>query len=303
MSLIGRRLLQLPIVILALTLVTFGLSFASGDPATQFIGDDWTAGQISEFRERMGFDRHWLIQYGEYLSGAVQGDFGVSYRHNEPTLGLVLSRMPTTLTLAVGSLILSVSIAIPVGVLAATRRNSVADSAVMLGALVAQSAPTFWVGIILILLVSVNLGWLPASGASSWQHFVLPVIALGTHFAGRTARLVRSSLLEVLHSDYVRTAHSKGVRLRAVVYRHALRNAIIPVVAVVGLDLGNMLAGAVVIEAVFALPGVGRLVLQSLLTKDLPVLQMAMTLFALIFVATNLVTDLVYHALDPRIRA
>jgi peptide/nickel transport system permease protein len=299
---VGRRLLQLPLLILAITFVTFGFSFISGDPSQQFIGQDWTQEEVAAFKRERGFDRPWVVQYLDFLGRAVQGDFGTSWRHNEPSFGLVLDRMPTTLTLAVLSLLLSLVIAIPLGVIAGTRRNTGPDAVAMLVALLAQSAPTFWVGIMLILVLAVYLGWLPVSGADTWLSFVLPVLALGTHFAGRTARLVRSSLLEVLHADYVRTARAKGLFERAVIYKHALRNALIPVVAVVGLDLGNMMAGSIVIESVFALPGVGRLALQALSTKDLPVLQAAMTLFALVFFVANLLTDLLYRALDPRIR-
>ncbi len=299
---IVRRLIQGVFILWAVATIAFGLTFLSGDPATLMIGDHWTAEQIANFREYMGYDRPLLVQYGEYLGRVVRGDFGVSVRQQIPVTRLIMERFPATLQLAGLALVIIVVVAIPVGVVSAVRRNSAADRLAMSGALLAQSVPTFWLGIMLILVFGVVLRWLPVSGSGSPLHLVLPAVTLATFSTARIARLVRSSMLDVLGEDYIRTAHSKGLAPRAVHFRHALRNALIPVVTLLGIEVGSLLGGALVTETVFAYPGIGRLTIQAIAARDLPLVQGVITFGALIFVLVNLAVDLSYSVLDPRIR-
>ena len=299
---IVRRLIQGIFILWAVATIAFGLTFLSGDPATLMIGDHWTAEQIANFREYMGYDRPLLVQYGEYLGRVVRGDFGVSVRQQIPVTRLIMERFPATLQLAGLALVIIVVVAIPVGVVSAVRRNSAADRLAMSGALLAQSVPTFWLGIMLILVFGVVLRWLPVSGSGSPLHLVLPAVTLATFSTARIARLVRSSMLDVLGEDYIQTAHAKGLAPRAVHFRHALRNALIPVITLLGIEVGSLLGGALVTETVFAYPGIGRLTIQAIAARDLPLVQGVITFGALIFVLVNLAVDLSYSVLDPRIR-
>jgi ABC-type dipeptide/oligopeptide/nickel transport system permease component len=257
---------------------------------------------VQAFRHLMGFDRPWYVQYVEFIGRAIRGDFGTSLRHGVPAMQMVLQYMPATVQLAVAALLISVVFALPAGIISATRRNSIADHLSMLGALLGQSMPNFWLGIMLILIFAVNLGWFPVSGRDTWKNLVLPAITLGTFSLARNTRLIRSSLLEVLGHDYVRTARAKGLGERTVIIGHALRNALIPVVTVIGLQFGALLGGAVITETIFAWPGVGRLTVQAIYNKDFPIVQASVTTLALIFVVLNLLVDITYSYLDPRIR-
>ena len=299
---IAKRLLQAVFVLWAVASISFGLTFLSGDPATLMIGDNWTAEQVANFREYMGFDRPVLVQYGEFLQRVVRGDFGVSVRQQIPVTRLILERLPATLELAVAALLIIVGVAIPVGVLSAIRRNSLSDRLAMSGALLAQSVPTFWLGIMLILIVGVYLQWLPISGRGTFLHLIMPAVTLATYSTARIARLVRSSMLDVLGNDYIRTAHAKGLSPRKVNYGHALRNALIPVITLLGIEVGSLLGGALITETVFAYPGIGRLTIQAIAARDLPLVQGVITFGAMIFVLVNLLVDLSYSVLDPRIR-
>ncbi len=299
---IVRRLILGVFILWAVATIAFGLTFLSGDPATLMIGDHWTADQIANFRQYMGFDRPLAVQYGEYIGRVVQGDFGVSVRQQVPVTQLIMERFPATLQLAGLALLIIVAVAIPVGVLSAVRRNSAADRVAMSGALLAQSVPTFWLGIMLILVFGVMLRWLPVSGSGSPLHLILPAVTLATFSTARIARLVRSSMLDVLGEDYIRTAHAKGLSRRRVHYRHALRNALIPVITLLGIEVGSLLGGALVTETVFAYPGIGRLTIQAIAARDLPLVQGVITFGALVFVLVNLAVDLSYSVLDPRIR-
>lgn len=297
-----RRLIQGVFILWAVATIAFGLTFLSGDPATLMIGDHWTAEQIAGFREYMGYDRPLLVQYGEYLGRVVQGDFGVSVRQQIPVTRLIMERFPATLQLAGLAFLIITVVAIPVGVVSAVRRNTAADRLAMSGALLAQSVPTFWLGIMLILVFGVVLRWLPVSGSGGPLHLVLPAVTLATFSTARIARLVRSSMLDVLGEDYIRAAHAKGLAPRAVYYRHALRNALIPVITLLGIEVGSLLGGALITETVFAYPGIGRLTIQAIAARDLPLVQGVITFGALIFVLVNLAVDLSYSVLDPRIR-
>jgi peptide/nickel transport system permease protein len=299
---IARRLLQTFIVLLGVSALSFGTMFLSGDPAALMAGEGWTQQQLDDFRRQMGFDRPWYIQYADFLSKAVRGDFGTSIRQKQPTFKLIMDRMPATLWLTGVAMAVAISIGLPLGVLAAIKRGTVWDGALMTTTLVGQAMPNFWLGLLLILVFAVWLRWFPVAGASTPQHVVLPAITLGTFAAAYIARLARSSMLEVLGTDYVRTARAKGLRNSTVVVRHALRNALLPLVTVVGLQIGGLLGGAIITETIFAWPGVGRLTIDAVNGKDLPLVQGCVTVLATIFVLVNLAVDLLYTVLDPRIR-
>lgn len=297
-----RRLLQTVFVLFGVSLLSFGTLFLSGDPTMLMVPESWNTTQIEQFRHQMGFDRPWYVQYGDFLSKAVRGDFGTSLRQQQPTFILIGQRLPATLELAGAAMAIALCIGMPLGVVAAIRRGSVWDNALMLSGLVGQSLPVFWLGLLLIMVFAVGLGWFPVAGADTPQHLVLPSVTLGLFSTAYIARMARSSMLEVLGRDYVRTARAKGLASRAVVLRHALRNALIPLVTVIGLQFGALLGGAVITETIFAWPGVGRLTIQAIQTKDLPLVQACVLLLASIFVLVNLFVDMLYTYLDPRIR-
>jgi peptide/nickel transport system permease protein len=297
-----RRLLQTMFVLLGVSVLSFGTLFLSGDPTMLMASESWNQEQISTFRHQMGFDRPWFVQYLDFLGKAVQGDFGVSLRQQQPTIKLIAERMPATLQLAGASMAIAIGVGVPLGVGAATRRGSVWDNLLMLGGLLGQSLPVFWLGLLMILVFAVGLGWFPVAGTGGPQYLVLPAVTLGMFSTAYIARMTRSSMLEVLGRDYVRTARAKGLSRKHVVVGHALRNALIPLVTVIGLQFGALLGGAVITETIFAWPGVGRLTIQAIQSKDLPLVQACVLLLAVIFVVVNLVVDLLYAYLDPRIR-
>lgn len=299
---VARRLLESATVLLGVSFLAFAVLFLSGDPTYLMIPENYTRQQIAEFRHAMGFDRPWYVQYGDFLARAVRGDFGVSLRSQLPALPLVMERMPATLELAVAAMLLSLAVAVPTGIVAATHRRTVVDSASMVGSLVGQSAPGFWIGLMLILVFGVNLRWLPVSGRGGLSHLVLPGVTLAMYSMGRNARVVRASMLDALGHDFIRTAYAKGASRLAVLYRHALRNALLPIVTLVGLDFGVLLGGAIITETVFAWPGVGRLVINAIYEKDFPIVEASVVLIAAIFVLLNLCVDVAYGYLDPRIR-
>jgi peptide/nickel transport system permease protein len=296
------RILQTIVVIFGVTLISFGVTFATGDPTLLLVGPQATAEQIDQLRHQMGFDRPWPIQYLDYMSKAVHGDFGASLRSHDPAFSLIMERMPVTLELAAAALLISLVVSVPVGIISATHRNSAIDTFSMLGALLGQSLPVFWLGLMLILIFGVELRWFPISGTGDLQHLVLPAITLAAFSTARNARLIRSSVLEVLSNDYVRTARAKGIQQATVIWRHVLKNAMLPVITIIGLDLGALLGSAVITETIFAWPGVGRLIVQAIDTKDYPVIQTAVILLAILFVLINLLVDITYTFLDPRIR-
>jgi len=297
-----RRLLQSLVVLLGVSFVVFLILWLTGDPAAVMLPPDASAEDIRAFRQAMGFNDPFIVQYGRFVGGALRGDFGQSIRHGEPAFGLVVERMPATFELAGAALVLALSIAIPAGIVSAVRRNSLADYLSTVIALVGQSMPTFWLGIMLILLFSVRLNLLPSSGSGTLEHLVLPAVTLGLFTTARITRLTRSGMLEVLGQDFIRTARAKGVGARRVVWKHALKNAAVPIVTIVGIELGTLLGGSVITETIFAWPGVGRLSVQAIYNRDYPVVQAAVFLLASTFIVVNLLVDLVYTWLDPRIR-
>ncbi len=281
--------------------LVFSMMFLSGDPVLLLMPPDASREEIAAFSKQMGFDQPFLVQFANFAGKLALGDFGMSWRFQEPALNVVLEKLPATIELAVASLILSLLIAVPIGVISAVRKDSKVDSFSMVFALLGQSIPGFWLGLMLILVFAVDLGWLPTSGRQGWQYLILPALSLGLALAGRNARLVRSCMLEVLNEDYIRTARAKGLSEWRVINKHALKNALLPIVTIVGLELGSLLGGAVVTESVFSWPGVGLLAVQAINGRDYPVVQAVIIITALGFVLINLAVDLLYPKLDPRI--
>jgi peptide/nickel transport system permease protein len=299
---LARRLLQSLVVLFGVSFVVFAILHLTGDPALVLLPPDASAEDVRRFREVMGFNDPFFVQYGRFLAGALRGDFGQSIRHGEPAFSLVLERMPATFELAGAALLLALCLSVPAGIVSAVRRNSAVDYMATVVALFGQSLPTFWLGIMLILLFSVQFHLLPSSGRGTLEHLILPAVTLGLFTTARITRLTRSGMLEVLGQDYIRTARAKGVSDSPVVWKHALKNAAIPIVTIVGIELGTLLGGSVITETIFAWPGVGRLSVQAIANRDYPVVQAAVFLLATTFVLVNLVVDVVYTYLDPRIR-
>jgi len=297
-----RRLFLSIFVVAGVTVVVFMVVRLSGDPTALMISADASAEDVAKLRRDLGFDRPLLVQFGDFAAGAVRGDFGDSLRYREPAFGLVLDRLSATVQLTVASLAIAVVVAVPAGIISAVKRNTMWDRLAMLFALFGQSMPVFWFGILLILIVSVQLQLLPSSGSGSIQHLILPALTLGLYSTARITRLVRSEMIETISQDFVRTARAKGLREQAVLFRHALRNALIPVVTVIGIEAGGMLGGAVVTETVFAWPGIGQLAVRSIFNRDYPLIQAVVFTVACIFVVINLVVDILYAFLDPRVK-
>lgn len=297
-----RRLVQSVAVLVGVSLVVFLLLRLSGDPTALLLPLEATAKEHGDLRRQLGLDDPLTVQYWGFLSKAVHGDFGNSLRGQQSALGLVVDRLPATALLATTALALGLLIAFPAGIVAARRHGTATDQVAMVGALFGQSTPVFWLGTMLILVFAVWLRWLPTGGTGGPQHLVLPTVTLGLYSAARTARLVRSGMLEVLGEDYIRTARAKGLRELVVMWRHALRNALVPIVTVIGLDLATLLGGAVITETIFGWPGVGRLAVQAIQQRDYPVVQASVFVVASAYVAFNLLVDVLYAYLDPRIR-
>jgi len=297
-----QRLVQGLLVLLGVTTIVFALTFVAGDPASTLAPLDTTPAELAQFRHNMGLDRPVPVQYLDFLVHAVRGDFGISYSSHEPAMGIVLERLPATLRLTGAAVLFALVVAIPLGLLAAMNHDRWIDSAARFFAFLGQSIPVFLLGMVLILVFAVGLRWLPSSGGESWKSLILPAISIGSFSAAVLARLLRSSLLEVLSQEYIRTAYAKGLAGRTVVVRHALKNAALPFVTMLGLQVGFLLSGAVVAETIFAYPGMGRLAVEAISRKDVPVIQSFVTIAAVIVIAANLFVDLVYTRIDPRIR-
>ncbi|MDQ7844688.1 MAG: ABC transporter permease [Armatimonadota bacterium] len=316
----ARRLALLLPVVLSAAVVTFALLLLlPGDPAVALLGQEASPEELSRFRHLLGLDRPVLVQLGLYLWRVARADFGRSITLDVPVLRLILSTLPATLELATASIVVAVLAGIPLGLLAARRRGTVVDTGTMLLAQLGVSMPVFWLGVLLILLFAVRLNWLPSFGRGaplleallsgdlsaaldSLRHLLLPTVTLAFFNLALLSRLTRWALLEVLEEDYVRTARAKGQHERVVVFRHALRNALLPIVTIVGLQFGNALGGAVVTETIYGWPGMGRLVVQAIGQRDFPVVQGAVLILALVFSLFNLLVDLTYAFIDPRIR-
>lgn len=299
-----RVLLAIPIL-LGVSLFTFlMLHFVPGDPvAAMFIGQGNSASeeQMEQVREELGLNDPLPVQYFNFLKNAVQGDLGNSIRTNEPVSDMILRNIPATMQLTLASMAFALVLGVSLGMLAAIKRGTIYDTAAMLLALVGVSMPSFWLGLLLISIFSIHLGWFPIIGGSGWRGLVLPAFALGFAAAAIIARMVRASLLEVLRDNYIVTARAKGLVERRVIFRHALRNAAIPVLTIVGLQFGGLLAGAVIIESVFTRQGLGRMLVTALQGRDFPVAQGGVLFVAVIYVFVNLIVDLCYGVIDPRI--
>ena len=300
---LARRLaLTIPVLLGVATLVFSLIHFIPGDPAQAMLGEAAPQADVDELRKRLGLDRPLLEQYGTFLGGLVRGDLGTSLRTEQPVATQILERMPATMELAAAAMFVAICVSIPLGIAAAVWRGTAVDHAAMTLALTGVSIPNFWLGPLLAIVFAVELGWLPVSGRGTPQHLILPAISLGAALAAILARMTRASMLEELREPYVQAARARGVsRFRAVV-RHAFRNSLIPVVTLVGLQFGAVLTGAVITETIFAWPGIGRLLIQSIGFRDYPLVQGCILLIAITYVGVNLLTDLIYGVLDPRIR-
>jgi ABC-type dipeptide/oligopeptide/nickel transport system permease component len=300
-ALVLRRLMRLGVVVTGVTLITFAILHASGDPVALMMAEAPEADR-ARLREAMGFNDPLPVQFVRFVGKAVRGDFGHSFYHRAPALHLVLERMPTTLFLTLLAMGIAVAVSIPSGIYSSVRRNSLADHAATVVVFLGQSMPVFWTGIMLILLFAVAWRLLPVSGWDSWASALLPAVTLGTFSAPLLLRIVRSSMLDVVTLDWVRTARAKGVSEWRVVCHHALTNAALPIVTVTGLQFGLLLGGAVITETVFAIPGVGRLIVGAIRQLDFPVVQAGVFLLAMIVVTVNFVVDLLYIYLNPQVR-
>lgn len=290
------------IAILGVVLVVFVVVRLLGDPAALMLSEDAPPQAIEAFRREHGFDKPIQVQLVKYLGEVLRGDLGNSLRHNEPAAKLISGRIPATLQLTLTALLVSLVISIPLGTIAALNKGTARDRVTMVIAIAGQSLPDFWLGLMLMLVFGVWLKWVPVSGTGSWKHLVLPVITLALFPLARATRLVRSSLLDALNQDYIKTARSKGLSGLTTVYKHALRNALIPVVTIVGLEIGSLLGGAIIIETIFAWPGMGRLLVQALNNRDFPLIQAGVLMIAIIKVTVTVMVDVSYSLIDPRIR-
>jgi len=297
-----RRLVMTILMLFLVALAVFSLGHLSGDPVRLMVPDEATEQQMAKLRHELGLDRPLYVQFFDFVIHAMHGDLGMSLRFRKPALTLVLNRMPATIELSTAAMGIALLVAIPAGIVSATQPGSWADTTVSTVAITGQALPAFWIGIVLIILFAVRLGWLPASGRGDITNLILPAVTLGLWPMARIARLLRSSLLEVLQEEFVRTARAKGLAERIILRRHTLRNALIPVVTIIAIIFGTMLGGTVITETVFAWPGIGRLALEAVFNRDFPLVQATVFVVAVVFVFINFFLDLVYVAIDPRIR-
>ncbi len=299
---IARRLVMTVLMLFLVTLTVFLLGHMTGDPVRLMVPIEATEAEMADLRHALGLDRPLMDQFVDYIVHAARGDLGTSLKYRQPALSLILERMPATVELSTAAMLIATLIALPTGVISATRRGSWLDAIGSVVSVVGQSMPVFWIGIMLIIAFSVELGWLPSGGRGGPSSVILPAITLGLWPMARIARVLRSSLLDVLNEDYIRTARAKGLAERRVLLEHALRNASIPVITVIAITYGSILGGTVITESVFAWPGVGRLALEALYSRDFPLVQATVLVVAIIFVFINFALDLAYVWLDPRIR-
>lgn len=300
--LLRRLLLTVPVLIGVATLVFSLIHLVPGDPVQSMLGESASPAEVAALRDRLGLNRPLLVQYAAFVRGVATGDLGISLRTDQPVVAAIAERVPATIELALAAMAVALVIALPLGVLAAVRAGRPLDHAATTLALVGISIPNFWLGPLLAIVLSVELGWLPVSGRGGLDHLVLPAITLGAPLAAMLARMTRASLLEELRELYVLAARARGVSKVRAVLVHAFRNSLIPIVTVFGLQLGSVLTGAVITETIFAWPGVGRLLIQSISARDYPAIQGCILLIAVTYVTVNVLTDLVYGLLDPRIR-
>jgi len=300
---IRRMASIIPVIIGITVLIYFVMSFSPGDPATMMLGSAATPEAIDQLRSELGLDKPVLVQYLNYMKSLVKGDMGRSYITNNTVVSEIISRLPVTLKLAVLSIGLAVIIAIPIGIICGVKPNTLMDGLSMIFTLIGVSMPAFWLSLIMILIFSVSLKWLPAGGSDTMKHFILPAVTLSFGSMAIIARTMRSSLLEVIRQDYITTARAKGVPKKMITRKHALNNALIPTVTVIGLEMGTNLGGAVLTETVFAMPGLGRLIVDSIKNQDTPLVLGGLITFAVFFSLVNLGVDILYAFIDPRIKS
>jgi len=292
----------LPVLLGVTFLVYLIISLTPGDVASMMLGQGATKESVAALRHDMGLNDPILIQYGRYLGRLLHGDMGISYATQKPVIGEILSRFPNTLALAFCSILVSIAISIPVGVISAVKQYSLVDNLGMVLALIGISMPSFWLGLILIIVFALGFGWFPSGGADQLKSIVLPALTLGVASTASIARTTRSSMLEVIRQDYIRTAKAKGLGTMSVILKHALRNALIPTLTVIGLEFGELLGGAILTETVFSWPGIGRLMVESIQRKDTPMVLGCIIVFSVAFSIVNLLIDILYAFVDPRIK-
>lgn len=298
-----RRLIDVIPVLFAITLLAFLVFYLDPTDPVVMIGGENASEEVEDaIRERLGLDRPAWVQYGTFVVNAAQGDFGTSYRSRQPVASHIWPAFRATLIFTAVAMVLMVVIGVPAGIVSATRPYSWVDSVVMSSVLLGLSAPIFWVGIVLMYLFAFRLGWLPTGGFYSWQAVILPAVTLSLQYGAIVARITRASMLDVLDNDYIRTARAKGASARTVFYAHALKNASLPIVTTIGLQVASMLGGTILIETVFAWPGVGRMLVNAILERDAPIVQAGVLLIAVAVLVLNLLTDMLYSVLDPRVR-
>ncbi|MDQ2094951.1 ABC transporter permease [Rhodalgimonas zhirmunskyi] len=298
-----KRLGLAILVAITVSFISFSLLFLSGDPAAALAGETASGEDIEALRRLYGFDRPMLVQYFDWLASALRGDFGESYYFKLPVAGLIFDRLEVTMLLGVCGISFALLVAVPLGVAAAMRPNSIIDRLALFMSVAGQALPSFWFGLILIVVFAIKLGWLPPSGTTSWQNFVMPTIVLGYYAMPAIMRLTRAGMLEVLNSDYIRTARAKGASEVRVMFKHALRNAIIPVVSLAAVQMGFMLGGSIVVESIFALHGAGYLAWESIARNDLPTVQALILIFSMFYIVFTFLADVLNAWLDPRMRS
>ena len=298
-----RLLLMIPIL-LGITFIIFSImNMIPGDTATTILGDNAPKEAREQLEEELGLNRPFLVRYGSYVVNALHGDFGQSYRTRANVFDEIFQRFPTTLKLASGAMVLAVLIGIPLGILSAVKQYSLVDALSSVSAMLLASVPAFWLGMLAILLFSLKLRWLPSNGNESFRHFILPVITLSLPGAAEILRLTRSTMLEVIRQDYIRTARAKGAAGRTIIWKHALKNALLPIITVAGMHFGALLGGSMITESVFAMSGVGTLAIEAIRSKDTPQVMASVLLLAVVFCFIMLLVDILYAFIDPRIRA
>ncbi|MEK4523096.1 ABC transporter permease [Psychrobacillus sp. FSL W7-1493] len=297
-----RRILQIIPVLLIISFIVFALVFIAGDPVALMLPDDASQEDVELLRESLGLNESFIVQYTTYIMNLVQGDFGESYRYGQDAMSIVLERLPATLELGIAALLIAIVVSIPLGIWSATKQNSSLDLVATGAAVLGKAMPNFWLGIMLVLLFSVTLSFFPVSGRGTLMHLVLPAITLATGIAAEMTRLIRSSMIETLNQDYVRTAKSKGLKDRIVVYKHAFRNSLIPVITITALQTSTVVGGALITETVFSWPGLGQLLIQAVNTRDMAIVQASVFVIAILVILMNLVADILYRLLDPRIK-
>ncbi|MDP3387618.1 MAG: ABC transporter permease [Eubacteriales bacterium] len=301
---IGKRILMMIPVILGISFIIFTImNFTPGDPARLVLGETATYEEIETWRENEGLNDNFFVRYGRYIKNALQGDFGITYTTNISVTKELGDRLPSTMKLAFGSVVLMVSLGVPIGIISAVKQYSLIDRISLVTALLLTSMPAFWLGLMLILFFSLRLGWFPATGIATWKNYILPCSTLAAAMMASLVRMTRSNMLEVIKQDYIRTARAKGSREMVVIYKHALRNALLPIITIIGLNFGSLLGGTVIIESVFAMPGIGTLTLNAIRMKDTPMVMANVLFIALLAGFINLTVDILYAFVDPRIRA